>query len=55
MKSASFSREIARENRLDREVLEKDRDLEKVLESIARVVLKHLEDEEKDSECCLRE
>ena len=55
MKFASFSSEADRVNRLDREVLEKDRDLEKVQESIARVVLKHLEDREEDREYCLRE
>ena len=44
MKSASFSSEADRVNRLDREVLEMDKDLEKVRENIVRVGLKLLED-----------
>ena len=47
MKSASFSSEADRVNRLDREVLEMDRDLEKVRENIVRVGLKLLEDGER--------
>ena len=47
MKSASFSSEADRVNRLDREVLEMDRDLEKVRENIVRVGPKLLEDGER--------